>query len=133
MSRRALFIVVALAITIAAIVTLSGCTNNPTKPTDPIATVTPTPTPTAPQPVIISFTADATKLVPAGLDTILRWDVKGDSTTVCRIDANTPGTALGNVPLGGFAAVRPLVSTTYTLSCTNASGSAVRAVSIIVG
>lgn len=87
------------------------------------------PTPGAPAPVVQWFTADATRLGPpngATLDTYLRWDVLG-AGVACRIDPN-----VGNVPTSGFLQVRPVTSRDYMLSCTNAGGSVVRVVSIIV-
>jgi hypothetical protein len=92
------------------------------------------PSPFDQPPVINSFTADATRLNSPFLDTFLRWDVTGSADTRCRIDAvGQPSMNIGNVPLGGFVQVRPVVSRDYALSCTNRGGTVVRTVSILVG
>jgi hypothetical protein len=102
-----------------------GDDRSPTAPSAPVVA-----------PTIHAFTADATRLGPpngATLDTFLRWDVSGSADTHCRIDSpGQPSQNLGNVALGGFAQVRPGISRDYLLSCTNAGGTVVRTVSIIV-
>jgi len=67
-----------------------------------------------PAPVVRSFTANPSSLLPSGSAT-LRWDVANVSSV--RIE---PG--LGEQAAQGSATVRPLFNTTYTLTATNSAG-----------
>lgn len=108
------------------VLALVACDTTKTPTTPTIITKAP--------PVIVKFDADATRLGPpngATLDTTLRWDVSGDDAR-CRID-QVPGQPIGNVPTSGSQQVRPGVSTTYTMTCTNSYGTVTRSVTVIVG
>lgn len=123
--------VLALLVALLSVVGVA-CDTVATKVADKIPTA---PTITVPAvPVIVKFDADATRLGPpngATLDTTLRWDVTGDGVR-CRID-QLPGQPIGNVPNTGSQSVRPGVTTMYTLTCTNAAGTVLRNVTILVG
>jgi hypothetical protein len=76
-------------------------------------------------PTIVLFAADQTKIL-VGTATILRWDVQGLEVQR-RIDP-----LIGHVPPTGSVEVRPLLTTTYTLTATTAAGSLSRSLTILV-
>lgn len=79
----------------------------------------------ATKPVINSFTASPTSIIP-GQSATLRWDVTG--CTNVTIDQS-----IGTVGLGGTRLVSPSKSTTYTLTATNEIGTSAATVQIVVG
>jgi hypothetical protein len=75
-------------------------------------------------PVINSFTASPENITPGGSST-LSWNVSG-ATTVS-IDQG-----IGSVALVGTETVSPAVTTTYTLTATNAAGSTTASVTVVI-
>lgn len=119
---------VLIALAVAALALAVGGCDTTNKNLTPVSPSTPA------KPVIVKFDADATRLGPpngATLDTFIRWEAEGDLVR-CRID-QVPGQPIGDVPTTGAVQVRPGVTTVYTMTCTNALGSASRSLTIIVG
>jgi len=85
---------------------------------------TPSPTPTS-LPVILAFAAEPTS-ISAGNNSNLRWNVYGASSIY--ID-----NGVGTIPYtAGYVSVHPYSTTTYTLTATNAAGTATRQVTVTV-
>jgi len=106
-----------ISVTATAQVIVAGTTPTPTPPP------TPSPTPSG-VPVINYFTASPSSISPGDFST-LSWDV--DNASLVSID-----NGIGLVISTGARVVYPAMSTSYTLTATNSSGSSTKTTTVLV-